>query len=276
MENGTIQTLQVIEQSTAHYVVGNEGKTFTLPTEEVNGALSIGDTVDVFLINGRATLQLPQLTIGLFAWVTVCERSERAIYVDIGTIEPIIILANDLPALTDVWPQIGDSLYVTMKRNRREQLFAVPAKERQFFDLMIPANNIELNEQVTGTVIRVAREGSVMLTEQGYRCFIHRSERTIEPRLGETITGRVIEIKEDGTLNVSLKPLKHERINDDAQTILMYLQKNDGEMPFTDNSSPDDIRQTFSMSKSAFKRALGHLMKQQQVEQVDGETRLLK
>src|SRR5699024_12127514 len=79
------------------------------------------------------------------------------------------------------------------------------------------------------------------------RGFIHESERDIEPRLGETIEGRVIEVKPDGTLNVSLHPLKEDRIESDADIILAYLKINDGKMPYNDKSNPDDIKDVFGM-----------------------------
>ena len=61
----------------------------------------------------------------------------------------------------------------------------------------------------------------------------------------------------------SLKPRSHEVISDDALMILTFLERaNDHQIPFTDKSSPDEIKQTFGISKAQFKRALGHLMKQ--------------
>src|SRR5690625_4677428 len=114
-----------------------------------------------------------------------------------------------------------------------------------------------------------------MITDNTERGFIHHTEREVEPRLGEYVTGRVIEVKEDGTLNVSLLPLKHERMADDATKILSYLEESAGEMTFTDRSDPEEIRATFHMSKSAFKRALGRLMKEKKIEQRDGKTFLL-
>lgn len=216
------------------------------------------------------------MEVGTFSWVTVCKKEKNEVFVDIGTSEPVVIPERDLPQLRSVWPNVGDRLYVTVKRNSKGEIFAVPAKERQFSHLINHAENVDLNETIRGTVIRTAREGTVMLTEEGYRGFIHRSEREVEPRLGEEITGRVIEVKEDGTLNVSLKPLKHERIDNDAEVILQYLQNQGGEMDYSDRSDPEQIRSTFKMSKAAFKRALGRLMKERKIEQRDGKTYLIK
>ena len=45
-------------------------------------------------------------------------------------------------------------------------------------------------------------------------------------------------------------------------------------MPFTDKSTPEEIQEMFNMSKGAFKRALGRLMKERKVTQEDGWTKI--
>src|SRR5699024_930497 len=107
---------------------------------------------------------------------------------------------------------------------------------------------------------------------EDYRGFIHHTERKEEPRLGELVSGRVIEVKEDGTINASLRPYKKESQLEDADAILAYLEDSKGIIPFSDKSDPDDIRGTFGISKAAFKRALGKLMKDGKVKQRNGNT----
>ena len=63
-------------------------------------------------------------------------------------------------------------------------------------------------------------------------------------------------------------------MDDDAEKILDYITKNDGMMPMTDKSDPEDIKEAFNMSKGSFKRALGRLMKERKVEQHDDGTYL--
>ena len=58
---------------------------------------------------------------------------------------------------------------------------------------------------------------------------------------------------------------------DDADTILAYLQER-GKMRLTDKSTPEEIQQLFNMSKKAFKRALGTLYKNRQIDFINGET----
>src|SRR5699024_11218065 len=104
------------------------------------------------------------------------------------------------------------------------------------------SHNLELNDTVSGYIVRVDREGAVMMTDNKERAFIHHTERDVEPRFGQYISGRVIEVKEDGTLNVSLLPLKHERINDDAERIHAFLKENYGEIIYGDKRDPEAIR----------------------------------
>ena len=46
-------------------------------------------------------------------------------------------------------------------------------------------------------------------------------------------------------------------------------------MPFSDKSTPEEITEMFNMSKGAFKRALGSLMKTGKIKQEDGWTELV-
>lgn len=275
MEIGTIQTMIVNEVKDNEYVLIKGMMKKVLPHKEATKPLNEGENVEVFILKDKATMHIPILTVGTYVWVTVTKAENDIVFVDIGTTEPVIVPERDLPQFRAVWPVEGDRLYVTLKVKHNGELFAVPAKERQFSHLIHFAENIDLNDLITGTVIRTAREGTVILTAEGYRGFIHHTEREYEPRLGQHISGRVIELKEDGTLNVSLKPLKHERIDDDAEVIIQYLQQCGGEMDYNDRSDPEQIRKAFNMSKSAFKRALGRLMKIRAIEQRDGKTFLI-
>ncbi len=93
--------------------------------------------------------------------------------------------------------------------------------------------------------------------------------------MGEEKSVRIIDVKDDGTLNGSLLPRKQERLADDSEEILRYLENAGGQMPFTDKSTPDEIMEMFGMSKAAFKRALGRLYKARRIVQEDGWTKLI-
>ncbi|MHB9094210.1 MAG: hypothetical protein ACYC21_06020, partial [Eubacteriales bacterium] len=74
----------------------------------------------------------------------------------------------------------------------------------------------------------------------------------------------------DGRLNLSLRPQKEFARVVDAEKILEYLRKRSGSMPFNDSSPADIIKERFGISKAAFKRALGKLLKDGLIEEKDG------
>ena len=91
------------------------------------------------------------------------------------------------------------------------------------------------------------------------------------------VSGRVIGVRPDGVLNVSLKPRAYEAIGDDAEMILAYLRRaKENKMPYTDKSEPEAIKEMFGISKGQFKRAMGHLLKAKLVEQKEGFTYLIE
>ena len=85
-------------------------------------------------------------------------------------------------------------------------------------------------------------------------------EMTTKPRVGQTLTTRITFIRDDGRINVSMRPIKEKAINLDAQMLYDTLMARGGKMPYCDETASEVIRERFGISKSAFKRALGHLM----------------
>lgn len=280
---GTIETLFVERKSESGYIITHAGHSIFLHEDEVGNDLDVGDYIKVFIYgndNGRliATTQLPHIVMGEYGWASVVKIVPRiGLFVSIGTSTDILVPRDNLPVVMKAWPNIDDKLYISLDLDRQGRLLAIPATEgdmESILEFALP-DQINLNDRVTGTVYYTSREGAVMLTDDNYRGFIHNTEREREPRLGEHVTGRVIEVKDDGTLNVSLLPMKHERIDEDGETILKYLNEHDGVMSFNDRSDAQLIRDTFNMSKSAFKRALGRLMREKKIEQDEDGTTLI-
>lgn len=276
--NGTVQTLTVLRKIDHGYVLNFSDDEVLLHHNETNEALEVGESVEVFLYNDRdhkiiATTAIPSVQMETYDWVKVVEVIPKlGVFVDIGIQKDMLVSVDDLPIYTKVWPDVGDEFYVALGLDQEDRLLAIPATESVFMGMReLPPEDL-LSTTITGRVYHTSREGAAIFTENGYRGFIHHTERDEEPRLGELVEGRVIDVKDDGTINVSLLPLKHERMDDDAEAILAELEKNDGVISISDRSSPEDIRQTFGFSKSAFKRAVGRLMKQRKVEQRDGKT----
>ncbi|GAB3794577.1 CvfB family protein [Virgibacillus kimchii] len=279
---GTIQTIKVDSKINTGYMLKHAGSEILLHHGETDTELEPGAMVEVFLYSDKkgrwiATLNLPAIQKGTYDWVEVREMIPNlGVFVDIGTNKEMLVSKDDLPLFESVWPAAGDKLYVTLGEDRKGRLLAIPGNEDVLIDEMEAAPESLYQQQITGRVYHTSREGSAIFTEGNHRGFIHHTERKKEPRLGELVHGRVIEVKEDGSINVSLRPLKQHSMGDDAEAILEHLEDHGGVIPFSDKSDPEDIRATFHISKAAFKRALGKLMKEGKIEQHNGKTYINK
>lgn len=224
--------------------------------------------------NMMGTGHLPSIRKGTYGWAKVIKVSDHdGATVDIGSTQSAVVKPDDLPKVRELWPKPGDCLYMTLRTDREGDLYGRLATEEKVEELYVEAPTTVYNTDLHARAYRLLPVGSFFLTVKGnYRIFVHESEREHEPRLGEEVKIRVIEVKEDGTLNGSLLPRKQERLADDAETIWRYLQSVGGKMPFSDKSTPDEIKEMFSLSKASFKRALGKLMKDGKIEQKDGWT----
>ncbi|RLL46747.1 hypothetical protein D8M04_05965 [Oceanobacillus piezotolerans] len=278
---GTVETMTVLRKIETGYVLEKDGEQALLHHNEAKEELEENEQVTVFLYNDKkgniaATTTLPTIRMDSYDWAEVVEVSPRlgGVFVQIGIAKEMLVSKDDLPLYESVWPKVGDKLFVTLGLDQKGRLLAIPATEGIIYREIELAPEDLLNSQVTGHVYHTSREGTAIITKENYRGFIHHFERKSEPRLGELVTARVIEVKHDGTLNLSLRPLKQHGMMEDADLILEHLQVNNGIIPFSDKSEPEDIRGTFEISKAAFKRALGKLMKEGKIEQRDGKTYL--
>ncbi|MEG0448502.1 MAG: S1-like domain-containing RNA-binding protein [Lysinibacillus sp.] len=279
IKSGEVVTLTVLEQQTSKWVLTNGELELPINASEVTEPLEVGDRLKVFLFTDRrgdlaATTAIPTITQADYGWARVLRVVEReGAYVDIGTSREVLVKAEDLPAIQEVWPAVGDHLFMTLRIDRNGDLFGRLATEERVLELYEGAVEDMHNKNIVARPYRLLPVGSFLIgVEAPYRIFVHETEMPAEPRLGQDVEVRIIDVKDDGTMNGSLLPRKHERITGDAEKILNYLQDVGGKMPFGDKSSPEEIQEMFNMSKASFKRALGTLLKARKIKQQDGWT----
>jgi predicted RNA-binding protein (virulence factor B family) len=277
--SGEIVDLQVKSQDSSKWILSNGVIDVPINGSEAPEEAQVGDTIKVFLFTDRrgnlsATSALPHITKGVYGWAKVIKTEEReGVYVDIGSSREVVVKGFDLPLIKQLWPKIGDHLYMTLRTDFHGDLFGRLATEEKVIESFVEAPTSVFNENLKARAYRLLPVGSFFISvPQGYRLFVHHTEQIAEPRLGEEVEIRVIGVKDDGSLNGSMLPRKQERLGDDAETVYRYIQQVGGKMPFTDKSSPDEIFEMFNLSKAAFKRALGKLMKDGKVEQQNGWT----
>ncbi|HLQ39837.1 MAG TPA: S1-like domain-containing RNA-binding protein [Tetragenococcus sp.] len=271
----------IIDENDENYFIQKNGQTFKL--KKTDKKYELGEAVEGFgYVNQQheavLTTEIPKIRKGHYAFAKVVEvRRDLGVFVDIGLPDKDIALSLDeLPEMHELWPKKGDCLMVSLRVDDKGRIWACLAEEMIFQSLKRPADKEMKNKDIRARVYRLKLVGTYVLTDDYNIGFIHPSERYREPRLGEYVAGRVIGVRPDGILNLSLKPRAYEVISEDAQMIYAYLEQQENQsMPFTDKSAPEEIKKLFGISKAQFKRALGNLMKKGLIVQEKGMTKVI-
>ena len=124
--------------------------------------------------------------------------------------------------------------------------------------------DLKPGDKVNLTVQHESPLGFNVLIEGEFEGLVYHEDVYIELEEGMEGIGFIKNIREDGKIDVSLRPQGFLNVIDtDSETILEALRESEhGYILVTDKSSPDSIRSHMNMSKKSFKKAVGNLYKQ--------------
>jgi predicted RNA-binding protein (virulence factor B family) len=126
--------------------------------------------------------------------------------------------------------------------------------------------DLKVGDRVTLVIGVETHLGYTVLIDESHEGLIYRNEIFTPVEEGQKTIGFIKNIREDGKIDVSLRPLGYRSaIHGDKEKILDKLTANGGVIKITDKSSPESIKFHMQMSKKAFKRALGALYKEKKV-----------
>lgn len=134
-------------------------------------------------------------------------------------------------------------------------------------DLLRNDHTYKENDHVKGRIYSINKSiGAFIAVDDKYDSLIRINELKGVFIEGEMVEARVKEVKNDGKMELTLRQRAHLEINNDSDIILDYLHENGKILYLSDKSSPERIYSYFSMSKSAFKRAIGRLYKNNDIK----------
>lgn len=243
----------------------------TQQTEPVH----IGDQVKVFLYLDpkhrlTASMRVPRLKEGQIARMRVINVTKDGAFLDVGAERGIFMPYAGMRGKL----QIGEVVWAKLYTDKSGRLAVTMKVEDEMRRASVKAVDVHKGQMVKGSVYNITDSGAFMLTIERYIAFIANKEMQEHPRVGQELEARVTYVRPDGRINASLREAKEKALVSDADKILMFLQSNNGRMPYCDTSSPELIKGKFKISKAAFKRALGHLYKDGLIEMKDGWTYL--
>lgn len=285
LEAGKTVTLRVEREVPPYgFFLSKAGEDILLPYAEARGELTVGDDAEVFLFHDArdrltATMRTPFVRLGELALLEVADVHPRyGCFLEMGIGRQLLLPSSELPAHAALRPQVGDRVYIRLAYDKQGRMLAKAAKEQDLAERVFSAPDAWKNRDVKCRVYAAQKAATfvICLDEKlGFGAFgmIHESERTRPLRVGELLTARVAFVRKDGRVNLSMRPLKERSLETDAEAIWSFLlARPNGAMPYSDETHADVIREKFGISKSAFKRALGRLMKEGKVVQRNGWT----
>lgn len=275
----TVAVLTVVRESEmGAFLDAETGRTnddILLHKTQQTELVHIGDQVKVFLYLDpkhrlTASMRVPRLKEGQIARMRVINVTKDGAFLDVGAERGIFMPYAGMRGKL----QIGEVVWAKLYTDKSGRLAVTMKVEDEMRRASVKAVDVHKGQMVKGSVYNITDSGAFMLTTERYIAFIANKEMQEHPRVGQELEARVTYVRPDGRINASLREAKEKALVSDADKILMFLQSNNGRMPYCDTSSPELIKGKFKISKAAFKRALGHLYKDGLIEMKDGWTYL--
>ena len=235
-----------------------------LPAKQVPEGTREGDTLDVFIYKDSrdrliATTREPLLQVGQTAVLKVLQVTKIGAFLDWGLEKDLLLPYHEQTSRVREGQECLVALYV----DKSSRLCAT-MKVYHYLSTRTP---YVTGDSVKGRVYEISdRFGVFVAVDDKYSALIPAREASGKYRPGEVLDLRVSEVKEDGKMNVTDRQKAYIQINEDAESVLSIIEEFAGVLPFDDKASPEVIKREFGLSKNAFKRAVGHLLKEGKIE----------
>ena len=269
IELGKKQKLQVVKKVDFGVYLGESmdaqaSERVLLPAKQVPENAKPGDIIEVFIYKDSldrliATTRMPLLECGKTAVLTVADVGKIGAFLDWGLEKDLLLPFREQTVRVQKGQQVLVALYVD-KSSR------LCATMKVYHYLKTQSPHV-MGEEVEGRIYEISeRFGVFVAVDDMYSGLIPAKEAQGSFRPGDIIHCRVTDVREDGKLNLSPRKKAYEQIEIDAENVLEVIDEFAGVLPFDDKVSPEVIQREFGLSKAAFKRAVGHLMKEKKIE----------
>lgn len=270
IELGKIQKLQASRRSDFGVYLAskdNEEEDILLPRTQVPADLEMGDEVEVFVYRDSedrliATIHMPKVTLGKVAALEVVQTTKIGAFLDWGLQKDLFLPFRQ--QVGDV--KKGDICLVGVYKDKTDRLCAT----MKVYDMLRSNAPYMKNQKVKGIIYDIKEHmGALVAVDGEYHGLIPNNEIYGQYKIGDQVEARVKNIKQDGKLELSSRKQAFQQIEDDATKIMNYLEAHNGKLPLNDDSAPTEIKKLLGISKNAFKRAAGRLMKEGAIKITD-------
>ena len=243
---------------------GQKEERVLLPAKEVPADLKLGDTLELFLYKDSsdrliATRRTPKISVGEIALLKVVGVSKIGAFLDWGLEKDLFLPFKE--QTTKLNP--SDEVLVRAYTDKSERLCA----SMKIYKYLATGSDYQKDDWVNARVYEISEKfGAFCAVDDKYSALIPAKEITKDIRVLDTFEARVTSVLDDGRLNLALRDKAYATIDKDADYVKYLINSYDGVLPFNDKASPETIKRECNMSKNQFKRAVGHLLKNGEIE----------
>ncbi len=264
IELGKIQELEIIRESPfgvyLNTSIDSEYDDVLLPQKQVPEDAIVGDSVEVFIYRDSedrliATTRTPFLTLGELEVLKVLEVNTIGAFVNWGLEKDLLLPFNEQVFPVEKGRKYLFGLYI----DKSDRLSATMYIEK----LLSNDSPYQEDDWITGTIYSIKKDfGALVAVDNKYFGLIHASDFYGNHKVGSRVDARILKVRDDGKLDLSLREKAVIQVGEDAAFIFRKLERSGGFLPYNDKSSPEEIKREFSMSKGSFKKAIGSLFKE--------------
>ena len=266
MRLGEVQELEIVKLVDFGVYLSEEGgeERVLLPRHDVPEGAAIGDKVRVFLYRDSkdrliATTRTPALTLGTIAVLKVRETGKIGAFLDWGLDKDLLLPFREQTKRVHE----GEECLVALYEDKSGRLCAT----MNVYPYLKKNSPYRPGDTVHGRIYETSRNfGIFVAVDDMYSGLIPKWEASDALRIGEVVEARVTNVKEDGKLDLSVRGKAYQQIDDDAALVMRVIEEYAGALPFGEKVSPEVIMREFGLSKAAFKRAVGRLLKEGKIE----------
>lgn len=277
LELGKKQMLQIIKETDfGVYLAKDAGdqEKVLLPAKEVPEGSGMGTKLEVFLYKDSrdrliATRQEPLLTMDAPAMLLVKEVTKIGAFLDWGLPKDLLLPFKQQTRKVREKEMCLVSLYI----DKSDRLCAT----MNVYENLRTDSPYKKEDHVTGTIYQTSDQfGIFVAVDNLYSALIPRKDAAGNFRIGDTVEARVTAVKPDGKLDLAVREKAYLQMDEDAEMIMGVIEEFSGVLPFNDKASPEVIKREFGLSKNAFKRGVGRLLKEGRIEITDRVIRKIK
>lgn len=245
-----------------------------LPGKEAPKEIRVGDALEVFVYKDSkdriiSTTETPKLMMGQFAVLKVASVQKIGAFLDWGLPKDLFLPYKE--QLTKLYED--DEVLVRLYIDKSSRLCA---SMKGIYEMLRTDSTYQAGDTVQGRVYEFSNNfGAFVAVDDKYSALVPAHEDHSYLRIGDQVEARVLEVKPDGKLTLTLREKAYLQMDKDAERVLEVLKEYAGVLPFNDKASPEIIMREMKMSKGAFKRAVGHLYKERRIEITERNIRLL-